>query len=312
VTASLFGINHVGRIRIAFALALFAATIPAGAETRFAQTAPPVPPQSAKAVEDDNWDWVKDTGNVGLIQSYLDRYPTGAYASDAQARIATLKALGACMPSQAAAGPNALSCEVQNAVDTAHAFAMQAREMTDPARLAQPPAEAAAAKADAGVAGYKAEPVYASATNLAVIGRYRGHVMAGSDTPQGDGVADWVSGGRYEGQWHDGEPDGAGVDVYPPFEITRAGVWRNGNLLLGVITNGTKIVSLERAGQFDTDGLNLLNGYGFERKADGTSRIGNWHLGVLNGYGATFDARGNLVEQGLYFHGALQATSGSQ
>jgi hypothetical protein len=295
-----------------FAFALFAATIPSSAEMRLAQTAPPVPPQSARAIEDDNWDWVKDTGNAGLIQSYLDRYPTGAYAGDAQARIGALKAKGPCVSQQAA--PKMLSCEVRNAVDAARAFAAQAREMVIVAGQSQQQAQDAAKKADAGVVGYKAEPIYASATNRSVMGQYRGQVIDSSDTPQGEGVVSWVSGGSYEGQWRDGEPDGAGVDFYPPFKILKSGVWRGRSLVLGVIVIGEKPAIVESVGQFGGDWTNRLNGYGIERKADGSTRIGNWYLGVVNGYSAAFDAQGNPVEQGLYFHGALQAdaATGSQ
>jgi hypothetical protein len=310
VKAGLFGLGRIARIQIAFALLALATINPACAGMRLAQSAPPPPPppQSAKAIEEDSWDWVKDTGNVGLIQTYLDRYPSGVYVGDAQARIAALKAKGACAAPPAAM----LSCDVRNAVDAARGFASQAKEMAAAAQAAQTQADDAATKADAGAAGYKVEPVYASSTNRAAIGRYKGQVGTGTDMPQGEGVVAWASGGTYRGQWRDGEPDGAGVDNFATLKITKAGVWRNRSLVLGVISIGEMPAGQESAGQFGDDWANRLDGYGIEREADGTTRIGNWRLGVVNGYSATFDAQGKPVEQGLYFHGALQANSGSQ
>lgn len=306
----LFGLGQVARIRIAFAFLALAAIDPACAGMRLAQSAPPPPPQSSKSIEDDNWDWVKDTGNVGLIQTYLDRYPSGAYAGDAQARIAALKAKGACAAPPATS--TTLSCDVRNAVDAARGFASQAKEMAAAAQAALAEADGAATKADAGAAGYKVEPVYASSTNRAVIGRYKGQVGTGTDMPQGEGVVAWASGGTYRGQSRNGEPDGAGVDNFASLKITKAGVWRNRSLVLGVIGIGEMPAGEESAGQFGDEWANRLDGYGIERKADGTTRIGNWRLGILNGYSATFDAQGKPVEQGLYFHGTLQANSGSQ
>jgi hypothetical protein len=296
--------NTSSIVRFCVSVALCA--LPASAA--FSQAPPPlVPPLESGQIEADAWDWVKDAGSIRLIETnYLQQYPNGVYADEARARIAALKGQGNCARPRTAPPHDKLTCEVRLAVDAAHRVERQAHDAVAAAQKAQSNAEDAAKKSDAGADGYKQESVFASDTNRSVIGQYKGEVAPHSDTPQGYGVAKWSSGGNYEGEWKKGEPNGLGVDLFAPFAITRAGTWRDRNLILGINKSDDPGATLARAGQFDTNSLNLMNGYGVERGSDGTLRIGNWHLGVLNGYAAEYDPKGKLIEQGPYYHGTLQ------
>lgn len=296
--------NTSSVVRFCILVALCALPITAA----FAQAPPPsAPPLGSAEIETDAWDWVKDAGSVRLIEKYyLQQYPNGVYAVEARARIAALTAQGNCLRPRTAPAHDKLMCEVRLAIDAAHRVEKQAHDAVIAAQKAQSKAEKAAKKCDASADGYRQESVFASDTNRSIIGQYKGEVAPHSDMPQGYGVAEWSSGGNYEGEWKNGEPNGLGVDLFAPFAITRAGIWRDRNLILGVNKSDDPGATLARAGQFDTDSLNLMNGYGVERGSDGTLRAGNWRLGVLNGYAAKYDPKGRLIEQGLYYHGALQ------
>jgi hypothetical protein len=271
--------------------------IPVHAQAQAAQI-PLAASNAANDAEVDAWDWVKDTSSAALIQTYLDRYPAGAHAADAQAKIVLAKKMPSC------ANPRLPSCQLEVVIAIAAAKTEEnyAKAQVAASEQQRPAAEDAAQKADT-VAGYKSVPINSSDANRNVIGQYKGRVTPGTDIPQGPGIVTWTTGGRYEGEWKNGEPDGTGIDTSPTLDITEEGQWADGRLVLGVVRNGAPTVNVERVGQFGSDAL--LNGYGIERDSDGTIKVGNWHLGVMNGYGAKIYG-GRLIEQGLYFHGTLQ------
>jgi uncharacterized membrane protein YhaH (DUF805 family) len=220
----------------------------------------------------------------------------GPSATDTPAVPAPAPAAGSdSMWARIAAAP--LQSEVRAAYERARSASAAATHAAYSAREAKARARLAVLEAARHTAGYSQIDDNDTDEPRSFAGAVRNGV------PDGYGTIRWRSSGRtYSGQFQRGELVGAGV--FTRGATTYEGEFRQNK------PSGVGVLSLDAAdangGRYAGDFANgVPDGYGLRTYQPGRVFFGQWRGGKRDGYGALFDADGNLIEQGVYRADAL-------
>jgi uncharacterized caspase-like protein len=246
------------------------------------------------------------------------------WSTDGLARRMLIGLESAAPPPRPSSGLNA---RVQAAVDAALQAERQGREKAAEALLvvaqadqAAAMARDAAAKADAGEAGYGALTGTGTVEGKAVSCRYRGQVSNGESN--GYGVRMWSTGERDEGQFIDNRMSGlitlmhgdgvvykgqvqqdlyVGLGEFTTNEETRRGEWKNGHS--SGFSKSNYISGNTFIGQSAND---IKDGFGVFIFRSGERLEGSWANDEFTGFGVRRDAQGRVIEQGEFVANQLK------
>ena len=124
-----------------------------------------------------------------------------------------------------------------------------------------------------------------------------------NDEENGVMVSVYPGGTRYEGEFKNAQRSGLGVYIWPDGDLYEGEFKEASRNGAGIYHGGDTKDFARKSGQWVNG---RLTGYAVVVEKTGNREVGTFRDDKLEGYGATYDAQGGLIEQGLYEDGQIK------